>query len=127
MTERSVLIVEDNEKNMKLARDLLQFRGVSTLEATTATQGIALAREHCPAAILRDIQLPEASGLDVLQVLRHDPRTAQITIIAVTASAMSGDRERLLAAGFDGYLSKPIDVRTFVTDVEGYLAAATVH
>jgi two-component system cell cycle response regulator DivK len=127
MTERSVLIVEDNEMNMKLARDLLQFHGVSTLEATTASQGIALARQHCPAAILLDIQLPDASGLEVLRALRHDERTAQLTVVAITANAMSGDRERLLAAGFDGYLSKPIDVRTFVSDVESYLAAATSH
>jgi two-component system cell cycle response regulator DivK len=127
MTERSVLIVEDNEMNMKLARDLLQFHGVATLEATTGPQGIALAREHCPAAILLDIQLPGSSGLEVLEVLRSDARTADITVIAITANAMSGDRERLLAAGFDGYLSKPIDVRTFVADIERYLAAATAH
>ena len=122
----AVLIVEDNDKNMKLVRDLLQFAGVPTLEASTGEQGIALAREHRPRAILLDVQLPTLSGFEVLEVLRQDERTAGIVVIAVTAYAMSGDRERLMAAGFDGYLSKPIDVRTFVSDVERYVAAARV-
>src|SRR5579885_3553778 len=122
----SVLIVEDNDKNMKLVRDLLQFAGVATLEASTGEEGIALAREHHPRAILLDIQLPTMTGLEVLAELRRDPRTADIVVIAVTAYAMSGDKERLLAAGFDGYLSKPIDVRTFVADVERHVATARV-
>jgi two-component system cell cycle response regulator DivK len=113
MAEDLILIVEDNEKNLKLTRDLLQVKGFSTIEAVDAAAGIALAIEHHPRLVLMDIQLPDMDGLEALAVLRADPRTAAIPVIAVTAFAMTGDRERFLAAGFDDYVTKPIDVREF--------------
>ena len=106
-----ILIVEDNEKNMKLARDVLQFNGFRTLEAVTAEQGLTLAAEHHPDLILMDIQLPGMDGVTALKRLREDPATAAIKIIALTAFAMKDDRERFVNAGFDGYVSKPISIR----------------
>ena len=108
-----VLIIEDNEKNLKLTRDLLQVKGYRTIEAADATTGISLAAEHLPSVVLMDIQLPDMDGEAALHRLRADDRTASIPVIAVTAFAMTGDRERFLAAGFDDYVTKPIDVRTF--------------
>jgi CheY-like chemotaxis protein len=105
-----VLVVEDNAKNMKLVRDLLQATGYSTVEATTGEQAVELARAHGPAVVLMDVQLPGIDGMEALARLRRDERTASIPVLAVTAQAMSGDRERFLEAGFDGYLAKPIDV-----------------
>ena len=113
MTDGLVLIVEDNEKNLKLTRDLLQVKGFRTIEAADATTGIALAIEHRPTVVLMDIQLPDMDGQEALSLLRADSRTAQIPVIAVTAFAMNGDRERFLAAGFDDYVTKPIDIRAF--------------
>ena len=120
-----VLVVEDNDKNLKLVRDLLQLHGYTTLEAMTATEGVALAIEHHPDLVLMDIQLPDMDGREALKRLRADARTASIPVVAVTAFAMSEDREAFLAAGFDGYLPKPIDVRAFPTQVAGYCAVAT--
>src|SRR4051794_6488233 len=112
MTEQAlILIVEDNEKNMKLARDVLQFNGFRTLEAVTAGQGLMLAAEHQPDLILMDIQLPDMDGMTGLRPLREDSTTAAIKVVALTAFAMKDDRERFVSAGFDGYLSKPISVR----------------
>lgn len=105
-----VLIVEDNERNMKLFRDVLQAKGYATLEAETAEAGIELARERGPALVLMDVQLPGISGLEALARLREDERTAAIPVLALTAQAMGGDRERFVEAGFDDYLSKPVDV-----------------
>ena len=119
-----VLIVEANEKNMKLTRDLLQVKGYRTLEAFDATTGIALALEHHPAVVLMDIQLPDMDGLDALTRLRADARTSSIPVIAVTAYAMNGDRDRFLAAGFDDYVTKPIDVRAFPDLVGSFCAKA---
>ena len=113
MSDGLVLIIEDNEKNLKLTRDLLQVKGYRTIEAADATTGIALAAEHRPSVVLMDIQLPDMDGEAALRRLRADHRTASIPVIAVTAFAMTGDRERFLAAGFDDYVTKPIDVRTF--------------
>jgi two-component system cell cycle response regulator DivK len=121
MPNELILIVEDNERNMKLARDVLQFKGFRTLEATTAAAGIALARSDRPDLILMDFRLPDQDGIEVLGVLRADPTTAAIPVIALTASAMKEDRERFLAAGFDGYMTKPIDVKTFAAQVGSYL------
>jgi two-component system, cell cycle response regulator DivK len=103
-------VVEDNEKNMKLFRDVLQATGYSTLEATTGEDAIELAVAHIPALILLDVQLPGIDGVEALARLRGDERTAAIPVLALTAQAMQGDRERFLAGGFDGYLSKPVDV-----------------
>jgi two-component system cell cycle response regulator DivK len=109
----AILIVEDNERNLKLVRDILQYNGYETLEARNAEDGLALALERRPDLILMDIQLPDLDGVTALARLRADPRTASVRVAALTAFAMSEDRQRLLAAGFDGYLEKPIDVRAF--------------
>jgi len=120
MAGELILIVEDNEKNLKLARDLLQYQGFRTLEAGNATDGIALAEQHGPALVLMDIQLPDMDGITALGKLRGSPATADIPVVALTAFAMRQDEERLLAAGFDGYLSKPIDIRVFSDQVRRY-------
>jgi len=113
MAGELILIVEDNEKNLKLVRDILQFKGYRTLEAGTAHDGIALATEHAPDLVLMDIQLPDMNGDAALGRLRGEPATAALRVIALTAFAMRDDRERFLALGFDGYLTKPIDIRQF--------------
>jgi two-component system cell cycle response regulator DivK len=112
-----VLVVEDNEKNMKLFRDVLIATGYRTLEATTGARAVEVAAEHAPDLVLMDIQLPDLDGVEALGRLRADERTASIPVLALTAQAMHGDRERFLAAGFDGYLSKPVDVVEFVRAV----------
>ncbi len=124
MTPR-VLVVEDNDKNLKLVRDLLQLHGYETLEAMTASEGLALALEHHPDLVLMDIQLPDMDGREALKCLRADHLTASIPVVAVTAFAMSDDREEFLAAGFDGYMSKPIDVRQFPEQIAAYCGAGT--
>jgi two-component system cell cycle response regulator DivK len=106
-----ILIVEDNDKNLKLARDVLQHDGFRTLEAETAAAAIALAEQHVPDLILMDIQLPDMDGVTALGRLRVMEATTSIPIVALTAFAMAADRERLLAAGFDGYLAKPMSCR----------------
>jgi CheY-like chemotaxis protein len=111
MVAELILIVEDNEKNLKLARDLLQVKGYQTLEAGTAELGVELARRHMPQLILMDIQLPGMDGVAALGQLKADPTTAKIPVIALTAFAMKDDRERFRSAGFDGYLVKPINIR----------------
>jgi two-component system, cell cycle response regulator DivK len=118
-----ILIVEDNEKNLKLARDILQFKGFRTLEATTATQGIELATMHVPQLVLMDIQLPDLDGIAALRRLRAEPTMDAIPIIALTAFAMKGDRERFLSVGFDGYMVKPINVREFSEQVGQFCQA----
>ncbi|TME26660.1 MAG: response regulator [Chloroflexi bacterium] len=123
MTEKElVLIVEDNDKNMKLARDLLQFAGLRTLEATSAEDGIAIALREHPDIVLMDIQLPGMDGIAALRKLREDERTARIPIVALTASVMKSDRDRFDAAGFDGFMQKPVDVRTFAAEVRRFCA-----
>ena len=117
-----VLLVEDNEKNMKLARDLLRFHGFDTIEATSAEDGIALARERQPRLVLMDIQLPGMDGVTALARLRADGATAAIPVVAMTASVMKEDRERFDKAGFDGFLMKPIDVRAFPQQVRDAIA-----
>jgi two-component system, cell cycle response regulator DivK len=115
-----ILIVEDNDKNLKLARDVLQHDGFRTLEAETAAAAIALAEQHVPDLILMDIQLPDMDGVTALGRLREIEATTSIPIVALTAFAMAADRERLLAAGFDGYLAKPIDIHNFSDSVRQY-------
>ena len=116
----TVLVVEDNARNMKLFRDVLQVSGYRILEATTGERAIALAAEHGPDLVLMDIQLPDIDGLEALDRLKADERTAAVPVLALTAQAMEGDRERFLAAGFDGYLSKPVDVADFVATVRRF-------
>jgi two-component system cell cycle response regulator DivK len=118
MAGEQILVVEDNEKNMKLVRDVLQASGYRTLEATTGGRAVELATEHGPELVLMDIQLPDIDGLEALGRLRADERTASIPVLAVTAQAMHGDRERFLAAGFDDYISKPVDVVELVATVK---------
>ena len=110
MAGERVLVVEDNDKNMKLFRDVLQATGYSTVEATTGEQAVELALSQAPALVLMDVQLPGIDGVEALVRMRQNERTASIPVLAVTAQAMSGDRERFLEAGFDGYLAKPVDV-----------------
>ena len=120
MAGELILIVEDNEKNLKLVRDLLQFKGYRTLEAGTAAQGIALAAAHLPDLVLMDIQLPDMDGVSALGRLKAEPSTASLRVIALTAFAMKEDRDRFLSAGFDGYLVKPINVREFPEQVRQF-------
>jgi two-component system, cell cycle response regulator DivK len=110
MASELVLIVDDNEKNLRLARDVLVLGGFRTVEASTGGEGIAAAVYHLPDVILMDIRLPDMDGTEATRRLREDPRTARIPVVALTSLAMKGDREWLLAAGFDGYLEKPISV-----------------
>ena len=117
MADRHVLVVEDNDKNMKLLRDVLQATGYRTLEATTGEDAVELALSREPALVLMDVQLPGIDGMEALARLRRHERTAAIPVLAVTAQAMSGDRERFLEVGFDGYLSKPIDVDELIQAV----------
>jgi two-component system, cell cycle response regulator DivK len=117
VTGEQVLIAEDNEKSMKLFRDVLRAKGYRTLEATTGGEALGLATEHAPDLVLMDIQLPDLDGVQALRRLRADERTAGIPVLALTAQAMRGDRERFLAAGFDGYLSKPVDVHELIGTV----------
>ena len=118
----TILIVEDNPRNMKLVRDVLQVKGHTTLEATTAEDGIVIAREKIPDLVLMDIQLPGMNGIDALGVLRADPATAKIPVIAVTASVMQQDRKLITEAGFDGYIGKPINLAEFLHSVNAQLA-----
>ncbi len=113
-----VLVVEDNEKSMKLFRDVLQANGYSTVEAPTGEDAVALARLQTPAIVLMDVQLPGIDGVEALARLRADERTVSIPVLAVTAQAMHGDRELFLEAGFDGYLSKPVDLVELLRTVE---------
>jgi CheY-like chemotaxis protein len=119
-----ILIIEDNEKNRKLARDVLQVKGYQTIESETAEEGLQLALEKLPALILMDIQLPGIDGITALKQLRLEPKTKSIPAIAITASAMTHNRQTMLAEGFDGYQTKPISLKDFLGEVERVLAAA---
>jgi two-component system cell cycle response regulator DivK len=120
LPDELVLIVDDNEMNVKLARDVLRFAGFRTLEARTGSEGLSLATEHLPDVILMDIRLPDIEGTAALRRLKDKLKTASIPVVALTSFAMKGDRERFLAAGFDGYLEKPISVKDFPQDVRRY-------
>jgi two-component system, cell cycle response regulator DivK len=123
MPAARILVVEDNEKNMKLFRDVLRAAGYETLEATTGEGAVTVAADNSPDLVLMDIQLPDIDGIEALGRLRADARTAAVPVLALTAQAMEGDRERFLAAGFDGYLSKPVNVPDLVASVERYSAS----
>jgi two-component system cell cycle response regulator DivK len=118
MSRAKILIVEDNPRNMKLVRDVLQATGYRTLEATTGAGAVELAVEHGPDLVLMDIRLPDIDGVETLGRLRADERTAAIPVLALTAQAMDGDRERLLVAGFDGYVSKPVNIAALIATVK---------
>jgi two-component system cell cycle response regulator DivK len=116
-----ILIVEDNEKNMILVRDMLQFKGYQTLEAATGTEGLRLAREELPDLVLMDIKLPDIDGITALARLRDDPQTQKMLVIAVSASVMPDEQQRIIASGFDAYITKPINVKNFIETVERFI------
>jgi two-component system, cell cycle response regulator DivK len=124
MADELILIVEDNEKNLKLTRDVLQFNGFRTIEARTAEDGLVLAQERRPDLILMDIQLPGMNGVTALERLRVDPATAPIPVVALTAFAMKDDRERFLHAGFDACVMKPISIKELPVQVRACLSSA---
>jgi two-component system cell cycle response regulator DivK len=119
-----ILIVEDNEKNMKLVRDVLQFKGYQTIEAVNGTDGVRLARERKPDLVLMDIQLPDIDGITALGQIRADPETKAIPVVAVSASVMPDDQQRIAASGFDAFVTKPINVKQFVETVERFVGKA---
>ncbi len=118
---KTVMIVEDNELNMKLFHDLLESQGYSTIQTANGMEALELARTHHPDLILMDIQLPEVSGLMVTKWLKEDEELKDIPVIAVTAFAMKGDEERILAGGCEGYISKPISVPHFLETIASYI------
>ena len=121
---KTVLIVEDNELNMKLFHDLLEAHGYNTLQTRTGIEALQLARDHHPDLILMDIQLPEVSGLEVTKWIKEDDTISSIPVIAVTAFAMKGDEERIRQGGCEAYISKPISVAKFLETVRAYLGEA---
>jgi two-component system, cell cycle response regulator DivK len=121
MTGNRILVVEDNERNLKLVRDVLQYAGYDVIAASSGEQGVALAKERVPDLVLMDLQLPIMDGTEALRLLRNDPLTREIPVVAVTAFAMKDDRERALDAGFDSYIEKPISVRTLPDQVRRFL------
>ncbi len=114
---KSVLIVEDNPQNMKLFRDILQANGYSTIEAVDGKQGVEFAIAYKPTLILMDIMLPVLNGFEAVQILRADAKTKAIPVIALTSHAMLGDKEKILKAGFNVYITKPINVREFLKEI----------
>jgi two-component system, cell cycle response regulator DivK len=123
MAGELILIIEDNEKNRKLVRDVLQVKGYRTIETETAEEGLKLASEQPLALILMDIQLPGMDGITALKQLKAEAKTKSIPVIAVTVSAMTYNRQTMLAEGFDGYQSKPISVKDFLGEIERVLAS----
>ena len=123
MANELILIIEDNEKNRRLCRDVLQVKGYKTIESETAEEGLKLALEQAPALILMDIQLPGMDGITAMKQLKADPKTQSIPIIAITASAMTNNRTTMLAEGFDGYQTKPISLKDFLAEVQRVLDA----
>jgi two-component system cell cycle response regulator DivK len=127
MANELILIVEDNEKNRKLARDVLQFKGYRTVEAETGEDGVVLAAEHKPDLILMDYQLPGIDGIEAFRRIRGDAATAHIPIVAITASAMPEEAKKMKDAGFDGFQTKPINVKEFVQAVAAALSGKTAQ
>ena len=122
MNSRKILVVEDNDMNMQLVEFLLEEGGYDIVKATSGEEALAITRDASPDLILMDIHLPGMDGLSVVRAMKEDARTSRIPILALTAHAMRGDRDRFLDAGCDGYISKPIDVKTFVASIERYIA-----
>ncbi len=119
---KTILIIEDDPRNLTLFRDLLQISGYKTIEASDGKQGIELAKAKKPDLILMDIQMPGMDGLEATRILKADATTSNIPVIALTAYAMKGDKERILEAGCDGYLAKPINTDEFLKEVAEYLS-----
>jgi two-component system cell cycle response regulator DivK len=121
---KTILIVEDNEKNMKLARDILRAKGYATLEAVNGLDGVKLAHAHVPDLVLMDIQLPDINGIEAFERIRAHAATAQVPVVAFTASVTVNDRSRIGDAGFDGFLGKPINLKEFLDTVRRVLGEA---
>lgn len=121
MANELILIIEDNEKNRKLCRDVLQVKGYQTIESETAEEGLKLVQDKAPALILMDIQLPGMDGITAMKRLKADPKSQNIPIIAITASAMTNNRTAMLAEGFDGYQTKPITLKDFLGEIQRVL------
>ncbi len=119
--KKTVLIVEDNELNMKLFHDLLEAHGYATLQTKDGMEALTLAREHKPDLILMDIQLPEVSGLEVTKWIKEDENLRSIPVVAVTAFAMKGDEEKIREGGCEAYVAKPISVESFINTVKEFL------
>ncbi len=125
MTGKKILIIEDNPLNLELATDLLAASGCTVLQARTAEEGLRLAREASPDLVLMDLSLPRMDGLCATKKIKADPATCHLKVIALTAHAMNGDEQIALDAGCDGYLTKPINTRTFVATVAAFLESTT--
>lgn len=121
---KKILVVDDNEQNLVLVKDILKYNGYEVMEARNGEEGIKAAKEHMPVLILMDIQMPIMDGFTAIKILKNDPLTKSIKIIAVTSFAMKGDRERIMEAGADGYIPKPIDIHELSNMVEKYLGRA---
>jgi two-component system cell cycle response regulator DivK len=121
MANELILIVEDNDKNMKLARDILQVKGYRTIEAESAEAGLPLAAAQKPDLVLMDIQLPGINGIEALKRMRDSPETSGIPVLAFTASVMPQDRREIMSAGFDGFVSKPINLKEFIASIANAL------
>ncbi len=117
-----IVLVEDNEKNMKLARDLLAYNGHTVFEAVTGEAAVTMTIKEIPDLVLMDIQLPGIDGIEALRQIRADGKATRIPIVALTASVMTNDRERFDKAGFDGFIAKPIDIKSFAKDVAALIA-----
>ena len=124
---KTILIVEDNEKNMKLARDILRAKGYATLEAVNGLDGVKLALEHKPDLVLMDIQLPDINGIEAFERIRGNADTAQVPVVAFTASVTANDRSRIGDAGFDGFLGKPINLKEFLETVRAHAGRGARH
>jgi two-component system cell cycle response regulator DivK len=125
VTGQRILVIEDNAMNLKLVRDVLQFSGYDVAEARSGEEGVELAGERTPDLILMDLQLPGIDGVEALRLLRANPATRAVPVVAVTAFAMKKDRSRALLAGFDGYVEKPISVRALPSQVKSFLRSET--
>ncbi len=117
----TILIVEDNEKNMKLVRDILQHKGHTTLEAATGAEGIRLAIAHRPDLVLMDIQLPDIDGIAALREIRNEPALDAVPVLAVSASVMPDEQQKVVTSGFDAFITKPINLRQFLDTVQRFL------
>jgi len=123
---KKILVVEDNPTNRLLIRDVLRYYGYEVLEAADGKEGVSMASEHLPDLILMDIQMPVMDGFQAGAILKNDPKTKHIRIIALTSFAMKGDRDKIMEAGFDGYISKPIDTRGLPIIIEQHLGTKEV-
>ena len=127
VVKQKILVVEDNDKNRELVKDILELQGYHVLEAKDGAEGAAMAKEHKPDLVIMDIQMPVMDGLTAAKIIKNDPATRGITMIALTSFAMKGDRERFMEAGFDDYIAKPIDTRKLPVIVKKYLAKTASH